>query len=587
VIPSSFSTARKTPREGRFSLTRPFGALALGLLLFSWLTTEHIPPWVTWHAEATTFAAVWLLALGAVGTDLRLEGKAAPQIALPALAAPLLAFGLVVLLQYIFGAVEFGGDALVVWAYLLLAALALAAGYRAAKARPANDAEGLSEPLEWLAWTLLLGAGTSTAIAFAQVFELWGGSGWVYPTAYRRPGGNLAQPNHLAILLLMGMASTLVLNRRGRYSVAACALVLAFLALGLAITESRAGFIGFSVLLGWWWVARRRVFPDMPAWFGVAAAAFYAMCFLWRPEVLAALQLAPDSSSSRLGQPGLRLLLWQQMADAVLLRPWFGWGVLGVAEAHNAVAHRTIVSDALSYAHSIILDLAVWIGIPLTLAFLVVALRWAGRRLMAPQSAATWFGLALAMPLAVNSLVEYPYAYAYLLVPAGLALGYVEGVRGAQPWLRLGARSALALLLASGAVLLWSAWEYVEIEDDFRVVRFEQLKLGRTPDDHAVPRVVLLTQLGALLTGSRIDLRPGMTPDELAAVRGLAMRYPWPATQMRYALASALNGDPGEAYRQMEVIRAQRGERLYRRVKEHFVELAGTRHPQLQGLKLP
>jgi hypothetical protein len=116
VIPGSFSTAHKTPREGRFSLLRPFGGLALGLLVLSWLTTEHIPPWVSWHAEAATFAGVWLLALGAIGTDLRLQGRAAPPASLPGLAIPLIVLGVITLGQYFAGTVEFGGDALVVCA---------------------------------------------------------------------------------------------------------------------------------------------------------------------------------------------------------------------------------------------------------------------------------------------------------------------------------------------------------------------------------------------------------------------------------------------------------------------------------------
>jgi O-antigen ligase len=587
VIPGSFSTAHKTPREGRFSLVRPFGGLALGLLVLSWLTTEHIPPWVSWHAEVATFAGVWLLALGAVGTDLRLQGRAALPASLPGLAIPLIVLGVITLGQYFAGTVEFGGDALVVWAYVLLAVLALAAGFRAAQA---TAAEGdMAEPLEWLAWAVSAGAVISVAIALAQVFDLWLGSGWVVLMwDLRRPGANLAQPNHLATLLLMGAASVLALNRRGRFGAGTCALLLGYLLLGLAITESRAGFLGFFALAAWWLFARRRVFADVPAWAAVAAAVFYVACFLAWPNLLASLGLVTDASSTaRFGQPGLRLSLWQQVLEAVLQRPWFGWGVLGVAEAHNAVAHRALVSDALSFAHNALLDLAIWIGVPLTLAFLVAATAWARRRLLAPHSGATWYGLALAVPLAVHSLVEFPFAYAYLLVPVAVGLGFVEGRLGARPWLRLDARLALAAIVATGAALIYSVVEYIEIEDDFRVVRFEQLNLGRTPVDHVVPRVLLLTQLGAVLTGSRVELRPGMPEPDIAAVKGLAMRYPWPATQFRYAVALSLNGRPDEAYRQMQVMRAQRGERFYSRAKAQFIELGQTKHPQLQGQKLP
>jgi hypothetical protein len=65
------------------------------------------------------------------------------------------------------------------------------------------------------------------------------------------------------------------------------------------------------------------------------------------------------------------------------------------------------------------------------------------------------------------------------------------------------------------------------------------------------------------------------------------LRYPWLATQYRYAVALALNGQPQEAIRQLQVIRAQRGDRLYQRVRTQFMELGSTRHPELLRLALP
>jgi hypothetical protein len=99
--------------------------------------------------------------------------------------------------------------------------------------------------------------------------------------------------------------------------------------------------------------------------------------------------------------------------------------------------------------------------------------------------------------------------------------------------------------------------------------------------------VRLLTQLGALLTGSRIPLRSAMPPKEMEQLRKLAMRYPWAATQYRYALALALNGQQAEAARLFQVIRRQRDEKLYQKIRNEIREQAKSRYPELRTLDLP
>jgi hypothetical protein len=78
-----------------------------------------------------------------------------------------------------------------------------------------------------------------------------------------------------------------------------------------------------------------------------------------------------------------------------------------------------------------------------------------------------------------------------------------------------------------------------------------------------------------------------MQAEELEQLKKLALRYPWVATQYRYAVALALNGDQGEAVRQLQVLRWQRGEQLYARVKSEMAALAQDRYPQLSTLILP
>jgi hypothetical protein len=132
-----------------------------------------------------------------------------------------------------------------------------------------------------------------------------------------------------------------------------------------------------------------------------------------------------------------------------------------------------------------------------------------------------------------------------------------------------------------------SVVEYIAIEEDFRVVRFEALHVGQTPSSYERPEIYLLNQLDALLDAGRIVPAPGMQPERIELSRKVAMRYPWTATQNRYALSLALNGNPEEALRQLKVMRIMHGEKAYEGIKANWVELSNTKYPQLKDLALP
>ena len=81
--------------------------------------------------------------------------------------------------------------------------------------------------------------------------------------------------------------------------------------------------------------------------------------------------------------------------------------------------------------------------------------------------------------------------------------------------------------------------------------------------------------------------KPGMSPDRVELTHKVAMHFPWPATQNRYALSLALNGNPDEAVRQLRVMRAMHGEKIYKDIKASWSNLAQDKYPQLRELDLP
>lgn len=559
--------------------------VAVVLFILGWLVPLHFPPWVSWHSEAVAFFAVLCLGWSSLARVLRSVGPR--TVALPVAALPFFGLALVAVLQRATGLMIFWGDVWVIWFYMALCVTCLTLGFSAASpsARPRETTDS-SKPFTLLAFALLLSALASTVIAFAQVFNLWEHSEWIVRMSdVRRPGGNLAQPNHLATLQVMGLASLVYLYESRKLGGVAAVSILIFLGIGLAATESRTGLLGVFVLL-LWWLAKRRYFGSMtPAWVAGVVGGGFAMFFWAWPTLMNSTLLSYQAGAN--ATSSLRLGVWQQLLQAVALRPWWGWGIHEVAKAHNAVAHSYAVSLPLTYSHNIVLDLALWVGLPLAGVSVVVTGVWLWRRVKAVKQLLPWYGLAVALPLAVHSMLEYPFAYAYFLAPVMFALGAVEASLGVKPLLRMGIKPVAAMLLVTTAALAWSVVEYLEIEEDFRVARFEALRIGSPPPEHQRPKVILFTQLGVLLDDARITPAPNMSPEAMQLVKNAALHYPWSATQYRYAVALALNGNAVEAARQIQVMRRMWGEQLYDGVKKKIDELAASKYPELRQLSLP
>ena len=579
----------KAPRKGRFSFASAICFTGALLLVLSWLTSEHFLPWVSWHAEVLAFAATFMVALGLTVTGLR--SARTFRIRLPLLVVPFAFLGTIALVQVLAGTLTFRGDAIAFCFYMALGIACVVLGFNTGS-QPALSIEPVKparwDPPSWIALAFVAGSIASVIVALAQVFELWEHSAWVLRMPeLRRPGANVGQPNQLASLLVMGVASVAYLHVSGRLGRTLAALLVLVLCAGLAISESRSGALGFMALLVWWQWKRKAVANQVSFWAAPAVAAVFITLSLAWPQLLNALQLTDSQAANRFTQSDLRMAMWSQLLEAIWLKPWWGWGVLQVPEAHNAVAHAHRVNNPFSYSHNLILDLAVWMGVPMAVGLTIVAIGWAVRRSRAVDRLLPWFCIAVAVPLATHSMLELPFAYAYFLAPVLYLLGLLEASMQARGFAGVGSRTAAATLAVVACLMFWSVIEYLSIEEDFRVVRFEQLRIGKTPEHQQKPNVVLFTQLGALLDGSRITLEPGMSPEKLELLRRLAMRYPWVATQYRYALALALNGNPAEAARQFQVIRWQRDEKLYASIKRELAELARTRYPQLRSLALP
>lgn len=560
------------------------------LLFCSWMQPLHLLPWVSWHNEVFAYLAVLLLAVTILNSQ---RNNFSPFVRMPTVAFVFVALLFLVAGQTAVGSIEFMGDGVVLGFSTIICILAMIVGFEVGLQLQMNNVISLGKNNKLFIYALVIvGAGVcSVCLCLVQSFDVWESAGWVVRIPrLRRPGANFGQPNHLATLLLMGISSLGYLYESRKVSATFASILVVFLILGVALTESRTGLLSFMLLAVWWLVFRRSLSLKTSTFF-VLAGSIVLIFLLWAwPQFLAYVQSGGVSGGNVVQvdtSTGTRLIVWPQLIETVFQKPWLGWGLREVSEAHNAVLHKYTVSEPFTYAHNIILDMAVGMGLPLAIIFLVIVAIWLWRRIRATKALVPWYCFALILPFGVHSMLEYPFAYAYFLVPVMFAVGVLEGTLAPNSLVRIGWWPAAIGLFLVSTIMFWSVAEYIVIEEDFRVARFEALHVGKTPVDYERPKIYLLTQLDALLEGTRIEPVPGMTPQRIELSRKVAMRYPWTAIQNRYALSLALNGNTEEAIRQLKVMRVMHGEKTYEGIKARWEELGDTRFPQLKSLTIP
>lgn len=574
------SRPSKTPLRGRFhSLSQFFSLAGLACLALAWLAPNHYPPWTSFHGEAAAFAALLLICVG----HLFGEHERTARAALFAGGASVT----VVTVQCVVGQIAYAGDALLSAVYLVGACWSWWLG-RTTVFRNQVRA-GPTDPFSWLAGAFILGASTSVLVGVLQWLRMEPRLGIfaVDRGPDMRVFANLAQPNHLATLCSMAAVLAIWKFRSGRLKPWHLGSLLSWTALGVTMTESRSGLLG-AMLAGLVLIAaapdmtmRKVLLRPVTGWWTMLAAGALA----W-PRLNDALFLSA-ARTAHLTSDNARVVMWKQVWAAIQDSPWWGYGWRQTMFAQKMAAKHVSGWLATDYAHNLVLDLAIWIGLPAALLLTGFGVIWIIRSLWRVTSERQLFLMAATVPFLFHCMFEFPFAYAYFLFPVAWMWGQLsaeqrdEGFR--LPATAMHRAAGIALLVAYGTVVTAIAVEYLDVEEDYRVMRFELRHVGRVPAGYEVPRLHLLTQLDALLKMGRMVPARHMSADQLDALRVASERNGWATLDMTYAAALGLNGQPEEAARRLAQITSVYGAETGQQAKELFHGFS-IKYPELEQI---
>ena len=378
-----------------------------------------------------------------------------------------------------------------------------------------------------------------------------------------RAMGNLAQPNQLATLLLMGVCALTYLFQKRVLERFTFTLIVAILTFAIALTQSRTALLSASALAVYSFAPFSKTLSLQRRWIIVWLGGVWAL-FLVMPIINAGMLIGvgrdvPLTSSNS------RDVVWTQVGHAIMQRPWTGYGWNRTATAHMASVEAFPGELTFTYAHNIFLDFLAWYGVPLGAALVGALIYWFWSRWRKLHTDTGVYAFAAIIPFAIHSLLEFPFAYGYFLVVAGLLVGMVEATTESRTVV-CKKSVVLSVLLSLTVVGVVVVNEYLKVEEDFRVARFENMRIGRVPEGYFYSQIYVLAQMGEMLEASRMRPTPGMCQEDIKLLGRVAKRFPYGALTYRYVEALALNGEIELAKRELRILRGLYGPIFYRGV---------------------
>ena len=423
--------------------------ILVGLMwAFPFLHYRHENPLTSFDQEW------WSAMLGVLAVTLLIarefwERPEIPRIAqLPALLI------VVLLVQLALGRVAYFGQALLYSLYFLFATLLMMLGARL------RDCFGLARVSRALAIFLLIGAELNAVIGVLQHFQ-W--HTFLDPVIAQDLSagiyGNLAQPNHYADYLALGLISLgLLFQQRSIKTVFAILLTLPLLfAMTLSGSRSTWLYLALMIFMAWWLARREATIKPLLRYSLLLVAGLVLMHLLVQMHFMAGGGNGTNTVQRLLTYNGggdtggsIRLYLWHEALLMFTQSPLLGIGFGQFAWHHFQLLpllQANNISGLYNNAHNLVFQMAAVAGIAGLLALLVPLGIWLHGTRRAALSGAHWWGYSMLGVLVIHSLLEYPLWYAYFVGVAAVLLGAFDETRYRLELHNIGRLSLLVIVL--------------------------------------------------------------------------------------------------------------------------------------------
>ena len=236
-----------------------------------------------------------------------------------------------------------------------------------------------------------------------------------------RLSGMFGQPNIAGTFFILSICSLVYFSKSSKFSISRYFLICGMV-FGLSLTQSRTGFLNAILLAAVFFIYKEKTVKKF-LYSLAALLAFWAAAYY----LLNGAEAGHLAASSRdLSSGAGRLEIWRMSLDAIMQRPWFGYGLGNVSQAQLASPYFLPGRAVLGYSHNFILDIAIWLGIIpailISFIFIFILLKALPIIRASNAGAAIFMGF---LAIFIHALLEAPLSYAYLLLPFAVFFGFL------------------------------------------------------------------------------------------------------------------------------------------------------------------
>ncbi len=526
-----------------------FSLAAVGLMWFvPFLCAPHFIPIGSFYAE-------WIAALLGYCSMMLFVSKRfwkSPEVP----RVVLLPVGMIaiVLLQYLLGKIPYFGQALLFCLYFLWAALMAVVG------RSLRQIFGFERIAIVLAASLLLGAELSALAGLIQHYH-WHTifDHFIMIERYSAVYGNLAQPNHFADYVSLGLVSLGMIHFRLSWRKWQVGLLAAPLLFVLVLSGSRSAWLYLAsiTIIGWLFGKKDKAYAPLATYGLLLLFGFLVMNLVAQIPLFSATQGNVTSGGRLMAQAAngnIRLHLWHEAWLIFLRHPLLGAGFGQYPWQHfsmGPVLRDPLIVVPFDNAHDIVMQIAAETGMAGLFLFFWPVFSWGRQIVYRKTSPELWWAYSLLAVLSLHSLLEFPLWYVYFL---GL-FAILAGMMDETSWrLSLGRPVALPMLLLGGLALYQTIADYRGIEAATTKRKGEQLiaffERGKR-ELLRVGRYSIMSPYAEVALTPMIEVNPDRLAEKLR-LNGDALHFS-PIAPVAYQQAQllALSGNENEAEKVM------------------------------------
>ena len=517
-------------------------------LIFAWLIPFHKTPWPTFSSEILTFLSASFLLLSFHTQKIEIPR---PQlIAIPLLSIPLL--------QLATGQILYASNSILCFAYVLVFWLMVIAGFNLSK-----DTKQREKVFYVFSLMVLVVGLISSVIAICQWLNLNDHfSPWMYNLKGSRPYANLAQPNNLATLLIVSLLGCLYLFEKRSIKnlyLIPISLVILF---GIVLAQSRTSLVVCVFLILYWSIKtfksnKRLSYAYFFVWIGLFIILTFNLSFLSQFILTSSsIDISTTTSAAERAVNGMRDIrvdMWLQMWDAILQRPWFGYGWNQTGLSQYYIMEINQVPLWYKSAHNIILDLLIWNGAiigGLIVVYLTAWLFWLNKGV---KDAISIVATLMVCAILIHGLLEFPLHYAYFLLPVGFLLGVIQAQYKNLPAIQMSSKitSVIAIICIVGCAV--SVRDYFLYKEQSGIASLKT-PLSASQQNVMDKDIILLTQFKERIWWIQLDPKTKMNGEQLAHIERMVANMSAKYDLYKHAQVLAFNGKEKQARHQLWVL---------------------------------